>query len=444
MTPRVLLARVGAALFDPISRRWVTVATGNLARLGLGFVASILIARSLGPADFGSFAVLGAVSNIASAIADLGLTDAGVKRVASSWSDNRETAVRRARAFVWLRLGAAALVVLVGSLIVILVPESFFPRPDLRGLLLLALAGVAATALSGTVAALLQASQHFGQLTIIGLTNAGLTAVLAVVLALLGQLNLVSALVVLGIGTSLISFVVGVRLLPVSGCLAPPNRPALRNEARELFRFGRWLGVSNAFAMLTGQLDVLLLGHWASSALVGVYALALNLATKVDIVNSSLYTVLLPTVSSLADEGAVRRYVRRGLLRSTVIGIALLPLAVLVGPFVTLFYGAAYVTAIPLFRMLLGVVIFDVFATPLILLAYHFNRPRLLAGTDALRAGMLTVVGVVLVPSLGPNGAVVGKLVAKLVGATVTVVLLARGRPAHSSAAAPARRSDPS
>lgn len=427
-----------------VSRQWATVATGNLARLGLGFVSSVLIARALGPADFGSFAVLAALSNLASALADFGMTDAGVKRIASVGSEDPETARVRAGSFVWLRLGVTILVVLLGGLIAILIPESFFPRPDFRGLLLLALLGVAATALSGTTTALLQASQRFGRLATVGLANAGLTTVLAAILMLLGRLNLINALVVLGICTSLVSFVVGVRLLPVPGWLAPPKRAMLRSEAREIFRFGRWLGVSNAFAMLTAQLDVLLVGHWAPPASVGVYALALNLATKVDIVNSSLYTVLLPTVSSLSGEGAVRRYVRRGLLRSALISAALLPLLVLVGPFVALFYGSTYLPAVLFFQKLIGVVIVDVFATPLILLAYHYNRPRLLAGTDAMRAGTLIIVGVTLVPSLGPTGAIVAKLVAKLVGAAVTVGLLARAGSGRPTAPTPARRSAPS
>ncbi|HEX5416394.1 MAG TPA: oligosaccharide flippase family protein [Chloroflexota bacterium] len=444
MIPWGLFRRVGTVRLDPVSRQWATVAGGNLARLGLGFLASVLIARALGPADFGIFAVLAAISNIVGAVADFGLTDAAVKRIASALADDPDTARLRAGAFVWLRLGTTVVIVLTGCLIALLLPASRLPRADLRNLLLLALLGVAATALSGIVAALLQASQHFGRLTIVGFSNAGLTALFAAILFLVGQLNLLSALVVLGIGTSLISCAVGARLLPNHGFPAPPKRAAFRDEARELFRFGRWLGVSNAFAMLTAQLDVLLLGHWVPPASVGVYALALNLATKVDIVNSSLYTVLLPTVSSLAGPGAVRRYIRRGVLRSALIAVALLPLLVLVGPFVTVFYGSAYQGAIPLFQKLLGVVILDVVATPLILLAYHYNRPRLLAGADALRAGTLALTGVALIPSLGPNGAVAGKFVARLVGASVTVGLLARQPPARPAAPGPTRRSAPS
>lgn len=409
-----------------------------MARLALGFVASVLIARALGPADFGTFAVLAAVANVVGALADLGLTDAAVKRIASAWAGERARAIDRGRAFFWLRAGSAALVVVAGHLVVSALPTVAVGSSTMRSLLVLALLGVFATALSGAVSALLQATQRFGRLSLVGLANAGLTALLAIALDLTGQLTLISALVVLGIGTSLVSFAVGVRLLPDGWRLAFPPRATLWAEGRPMLDFGRWLWVANVCAMLAAQLDVLLVDRWTDAAIVGAYALALNLAMKVDVVNSSLYTVLLPAVSSLDGEHAIRRYVRQALLRSALIALALLPLLLLIGPFITFFYGRSYAPAIGIFRLLLAVVVFDVFATPLLLLIYHYDRPRLLAASDALRAGTLGVAGVALVPSFGTSGAVVAKLVAKAVGAALTLWSLRR------SSAAPARKISPS
>jgi O-antigen/teichoic acid export membrane protein len=127
-----------------------------------------------------------------------------------------------------------------------------------------------------------------------------------------------------------------------------------------------------------------------------------------------------------------------------VIGLAILPLFFLVIPFVGIFYGPRYLSTIPLFQRLLGVVLFDVFATPLLLLAYHFKRPRLLAGADALRAGTLVGTGALLIPPFGPTGAIAAKFAGKVVGAAVTLVLLALRRPVDPSASAPARKIGPS
>ena len=108
-------------------------------------------------------------------------------------------------------------------------------------------------------------------------------------------------LVVLGIGTSLISFGLGWRFLPWRDALGPPRLVILRDESARLLHFGRWLWAADVLGIAASQLDVLLLNFWTSLATVGAYGLALNLASKADVVNHSLYTVVLPAASSLPD-----------------------------------------------------------------------------------------------------------------------------------------------
>lgn len=151
-----------------------------------------------------------------------------------------------------------------------------------------------------------------------------------------------------------------------------------------------------------------------------------NLATKVDAANQSLYTVLLPAASALDGPGAIRRYIRRGLLRSAFISLAILLLMPLIRPFIVLFYGPAFVPAVRLLQLLLSVVIFDIFTTPLLLLAFPLNQPQLLAAADGLRAGTLVLIAIWLIPAYGPTGAVVAKLGAKVAGAGLTLVVLWR------------------
>ena len=206
---------------DPITRGWAIVFLGSMARLALGFVASILIARSLGPAGFGVYAVLAAASGIAGAFADVGLSDAAVKRIASVWPENPDEARRAPGPFsgcgswppAWSSVASALLADPLSRLLGLQQAEP---------LLLLALAGVLATAASGAVTTVLQAPGHFGRVTLVMLTNALLTALLAGALALSGRLTLVTALLVLGAGTSVAGLAVGLRLLPEGWALRPP------------------------------------------------------------------------------------------------------------------------------------------------------------------------------------------------------------------------------
>src|SRR5712692_150487 len=445
----LLLMPHRANFLDPVTRSWVILVSGSVVRMTLGFLASVLIARALGPAEFGVYVLLGAVSNIASALADFGLSDAAVKRVAEAWARDPHTAPERGQAFFWTRIGVTGLVVAVGILLSGPLSERIFSLSQRHSavaapcLLSLAFLGVAATALSGAMSALLQATGRFGRVSVVMLTNAGLTALLAVILALAGRLTLISALVVLGIGTSVASFLTGLYLLPREWRPSLQDRNTLQVEGRYLLGFGCWLGLANMFAVLTAYLDVFLVNRWSAAATVGAYGLALNLASKVDVVNNSLYMVLLPVASALDQTKHIfGAYVRRCLLHSVGVSFALLPLILLARPFILFFYGPAYTPAIGFFQGLLSVVIFDVFTLPLLLLAYPLNQPKLLTVGDALRVLTLAIIATWLTPIYGPSGAVLGKFAAKAVGAVLTLAvifrILCRASPGQ------AQRSDPS
>ncbi len=412
-----------SGLVDPVTRGWAIVAGGSAARLALGFVASVLIARALGPEAFAVFAVLAAASGVAGAIADFGLSDAGVRRISRAWARDPVEAAVRGRAFFWLRAAGAAAVVLAGCLAAGPLSAAALGVAD-PFLLALALLGVLATALSGAVSSILQSSRRFGAVTAVMLANSGLTAVLAAALALVGALNLVTAIAVLGIGTSLAALGVGIRLLPAPLSVSPPSPRVLRGEAGWLIRFGSWLWIGTVFAALAAQLDLLLVNRWMDPAVVGYYALAANLAAKAEVANHSLHTVLLPTASALSGARAARPYLRRGLARSALLAAALLPILVLAGPLIELFYGPAFLPTAPILQLLLVVAAFELFATPLLLLAFAFDRPRLIAGAEAARAGALAAAGLWLIPALGPAGAAAARLVSRLVGVLVVVVAL--------------------
>jgi stage V sporulation protein B len=183
--------------------------------------------------------------------------------------------------------------------------------------------------------------------------------------------------------------------------------------------------------MLAGSLDLLLVGRWLPPPSVGLYALAGSLAGKADLVNQSLHTVLLPAASALDSPAAVRGYVRQSLRRSLALTLLLLPLLPLAGPLIGLFYGPAFLPAADIFRLLLGVALFDVWATPLLLLVYSADRPRLLAATDLLRVAALVACGAGLIPALGLAGAALARLCSRVAGAAL-ILLALRGR-AHGT-----------
>ena len=70
-----------------IARDSSIVLAGNILSAGLGFIATILITRTLGPAQFGLFSVALAVMGIASQFSDFGV-GTGMVRFASLYLKN--------------------------------------------------------------------------------------------------------------------------------------------------------------------------------------------------------------------------------------------------------------------------------------------------------------------------------------------------------------------
>jgi O-antigen/teichoic acid export membrane protein len=408
---------------DPATRGWFVISAGSVTRLAIGLIASVIVARTFGPANLGIYATLAAVAATVGAFGEFGLTESAVRRIAVNWPASPEAARSTAASYVWLRGGASLLVV---AALVLSLPlgAALGLLPARQSLVLLALLGVVATGLSGAVSGILQATGRFTQLTLVMIGNAALTAIAAIVLRLSGMLTLTSALIVLGIGTSLASFALGLRLLPGALDLAMPKRTVLRSEGRKLFGFGLWLWLANSLAMVAAQLDLLLAGHWLAPAAVGTYALAVSLASKASVLNQSLHAALLPFASSLKSREAVTGYLRRGLVRSAAIALLLLLAVPLARPVIPLIFGSGYAPSVTLFLALLGVALFDLFAAPILLLAFSADQPKLIAGADALRVVVLVIAAVALVPMIGAFGLVLAKLASSVAGFALTVIVL--------------------
>lgn len=399
------------------------MSAGSMARLAIGLVASVIVARSFGPSNLGIYATLAAIAATVGAFCEFGLTESAVRRIASNWPMAPEAARTTASSYLWLRLGASTIVVLVILLLLPLI-STFDVRLPRLGLVALALIGVVATGLCGATNGILQATGRFGRLSLVLITNAVLTAIAAIVLRLAGILTLTTALIVLGIGTSLVCFEVGRRFLSGSVLFSYPGRHVLRTEGRALFGFGVWLWIGNSLAMAAAQLDLLLAAHWLTPVAVGTYALAVSLSSKASVLNQSLHAALLPFASSLRSKAAVRSYLRRGLLRSALIALLLLLAMPVARPLIPFIFGANYTASVSLFLALLGVAIVDLFAAPVLLLAFTVERPKLIAAADAARLIALLVTAVLLVPVLGAYGLVFAKLAASLVGFALTALAL--------------------
>ncbi len=399
----------------------VTLA-GNMSKLAISFGSSVIIARALNLTDYGLLALVSTVLTIADTFGDLGLTLAAVRSIARA-QDSRPDQVRSIMAgYFSLAFGANLAAIGLGEILAGPIATFLLGRPEAEIYIRIALIGLLPSAGSGCVMTLLQAARRFGALASLQVIAAVTYLIGIVVLALLHQLSIVSV-VLLGVLNPLVIFVIGWRMLKIDLTFAETLSSTARKTWPELIAFGKWLWLSTVLMLFATRLDLLLLGHWQSAAEVGLYALAFNVASKLDVVNRSRLTVLLPHVSSLRQFDHLKQYIVQSLRRSLPMAFLMLLTLPFLSLFVSLIYGSVYLEAVPALSLLVLVAALDLIATPILLLAYPLNLPWVITLSDSIR--LITLIGfcVILIPGHGSIGAALARSISNAFGIAIGLII---------------------
>lgn len=277
----------GGSFFDFVSR----------------FVIGLLLARLLGPTDYGLYHLAIGAGSMFAGIASLGLDDAMVRYVAI-------LSGRRDRAGVWgtiqIGLGIALPVsVLLGALLYFaapLVAEGLFDAPDLTPALHLMAFVVPLLTLSNV---LLGVTRGFGRMdhAAVGenVVQSLVRMVLLAILALVG-LDLFAALVIFAVADVVSSVTFGL-LTNRHFSLRPSHHPEVRRDVRGVFGFAFPLWVSGLLNQFQRNISALILGVAATPASVGVFAIV----GQVNMVGHAVYRAVIvavkPLLAQLHDQG---------------------------------------------------------------------------------------------------------------------------------------------
>jgi O-antigen/teichoic acid export membrane protein len=412
--------RVTGDLLVTFGGRWIQVL--------LGLIGSVVSARALGPSELGRFGLIISVIMVFGTLADAGLTYSAIRLIARGVEQDFQRAQAVARSYFFLRVLTGVTVALLG------IPLSWplawaLGYPDLVPFLQLSFLTLFSLSLSSYPGTILIGLSRFKEYGVAGVLNAVITVTGILVLFFSGVLSLGTLIawnVVLPLVSSVPAWLLMQREWLPWRLWSKPDPQLGDDVRRELVNFAKWIGVSLVGTVLVTQGDVLLLGRLTTPAVVGVYSVALALASRLDTLNQSLFTVMMPRASRLEGGTNMRHYWRRVALGSLALAGALALAAVVAQPVIVLLYGDRYVASAGLFFALLGVVLFDLATSSLFLLVFPLNRPRLLAAADWLRVVVLGTSGWFLIPLYGAFGAVIARFLARVIGTTVVLANLRR------------------
>jgi O-antigen/teichoic acid export membrane protein len=393
--------------------RLSVVSFGLRVALLLVVVANALVlARKLGPPEFGKYFLLVRLVSVLAALADFGLSQSanaffGRHR---EWGRYLHRTVLRLIPRFWLG------VTLAGDT---LLPE--FPR----ALVLIAFAILPLSLYANLWNSMMIGAGRVLKVNVVQLVlctlSLGLTLVFVVALdgRLLAASLIYLALMIIQFAAML---VMASRLNPDGATKGPPA-----DLQRQLLHFGLRGYVGSLSTLLWTRFPVFLLNATHGAVAVGIFSVGQHLVEKMLLPVQAMQDVIYQKMSVLASRTAtlaMNRYLRItwwGMLVVAIIGLLVVPWVI------TLPLGAAYSGAVPVARILLLGTAFA--SLSLLLDAYFINqlhRPGLvsiLAWGNVL-AGL--ALALLMIPALGERGAAWALSLTQILGAAVYLVIYLR------------------
>jgi O-antigen/teichoic acid export membrane protein len=390
---------------------------GQAGSLIVGFVPAILVARWLGPADRGLYAVIATTSGIVFVLVAAGLP------MAVMYFASRRPAPTRT--LLGNSLAWAAVLALV------LVPATALLDDRLADLF-----GQGQGGLAWVLAAVLIPFTFLDWTThnqLLGAGRFGLyntLVVLSKVVFLVGVVLLLHV-VPLGVSGVYLATLAG-SLLVIGGALRPilaAGRPRLDGGLlRRMLSYGGRTQVGGVFQYMNSRFDVLILQFFRPLSAVGTYVVAQTLAELVMLLARSFQSSVLPAVTrDTGDPESQAQTTAAALRHHGLLAAGAVLVNCVIGPvLIVLAYGPAFHAAlVPFFVILPGIW----FLGTGLVIANDLNgrgRPGLASTLSGLAVALTAALDVALIPPFGVVGAAAASLVAYTVFGVASLVVVAR------------------
>jgi O-antigen/teichoic acid export membrane protein len=296
----------------------------------------MLLARILLPEAFGTMAMVMAASSIFETLGDVGVRQSIIQSKKGVDADYLNVAW-------WLQvlrgLGLYILGVMASPWV-----SRFYRMPELLPLLRVAFVAMIFYGLTSPRVYVLEKKLQFGRYVLLTQGSGLLSTLLVIGLAF--YLRSIWALVIGLVAEAVIRCILSFVLCPLL-----PQLSIDRESLKELMNFAKGMFGLSLLAVLVSQIDVMVLGKMVAEEQVGMYYLAVQLASQpVQLFTRIFGGVLLPIFAEKQDD---KKSIRRAMLvmaRTTgVLGIPLLAFAISCArPILSIVYGAQYAAvAIP-------------------------------------------------------------------------------------------------
>lgn len=383
---------------------------GTIINGALGALFYIVLARFLGPSDFGLLTVSIATIALVADIADVGTNTGLVRFVSSNLAVDKEKAYR----FLKLSLEVKVIAWLVTFLIIFLLSpflaNQVFHKVELILPLRLVAFGVGAALLFTFATSMLQAYQKYFLWSVVNIVTNLARLVLILVLGYYLVLNVESSLLVYII-LPIFGFFITLLVVPARKIFVSRDEFSL---SKELFKYNLPVAIFTIIAAFSSKLDTFLNAALLSAKEVGIYGAANQLVQVVPQIVAGLGLVAAPKFSAFQSIKQMIIYLKKFQLFVSglvFLGVLSLPLSIKLIPIILPQYQEAI---LPFVFLFLAMLVF-LFSLPVHMsVIFYFARPDVFIWVSIIHLMIIGGLGYLLISTYG----VIGASVTVLVGTT--------------------------
>jgi O-antigen/teichoic acid export membrane protein len=371
----------------------------------IGFLSTIYFAHAVGASVLGAYFLFVAYYSIIGMVSDGGLGAAAIKRISEGEAPDAYFS-----AFVLLRSLFVTIVLLA-----LIAFRSYFVDLDTAGLFIWLTVALIVSLLHGTVSTGIAGCGKMG-IYATGSFISDISRILVQVVAIF-----------LGFGAAGLAggFVCGMFV----GAIVQFHFFDLRlvrfswRHIKSLSTFSFWVFLTSSGVMMYTYADRVIIGYYLSSADVGVYHIALQLAALASFTTIALRSTLWPKVSrwgKIGDFGLIEESLSRAFSYSLILAVPVVAGGILLGDkLLYFFYGAEFAQGYTTLMIMLVVQIVNIFQYFFTMYLGALDHQKDAFKATAVAAAANIALNLILIPVIGIDGAAIATLVTMMLNAVL-------------------------
>lgn len=408
---------------SPTAKNSIWLLASNFVTAALSVVALIIVSRSLGPEKFGIVATFNAIWLTIVTVTDFGLGTSAIKFISQHLVDDKRRAALFMRVIFEIDLLGGLLIGIAGLFFSSAIANMLGGPQLLMAVRLGFLAGLFVSA-GAFMSPFMIAHNRFATLFVVTTTSSVFRIAGIIFLLATMTLNLDSVLWLYTAVPALL-LVVAFFVSP-KGYLKNPKWPERKAAYQQVFHFSKWIFLSTLAITAFGKLDIFILSRLKGSAAVGFFAAAIQLTNFFPLLMGALSNAALPRVSQLKTQTEFKRFIKKSTIGFGLIAFALVPFFFMSETIISLVFGDKFKDSIGVFKIIYPGFLLALVVSPWQLIFYATDKPKLLTYINYLQVGLLIVIDLLLIPTLGIRGAAFGFLISLVLGAFLTIIVVSR------------------